>query len=243
MYLRLCLLRSRVRLIIYSAFAISLTLLATLPVALVPHGDRFLWTRASTAAQATQYWRNGSNAALEAMLFLLLFVAGDLGASVLGDNRARGTDSFLFARPKRRSYFVWQGWAAAILGLAITAAIAVVTCAVVLAAETGTFEPARLLGHAVLVLIAASVVLSASAALAAARLNANDAYQLAAGLLLVYFVAGFIRSTEFHEEARLVSTLHWVAADSISIALFAGLAAVCLILPMVAQFALARRDV
>lgn len=78
--------------------------------------------------------------------FFTSIASFSLGASGIGEEFRRGSLEFLLTRPRRRSYFVWTGWAVGVCELLIILSLAVLATIGTLFYLTGSVYTWRFLG-------------------------------------------------------------------------------------------------
>jgi len=187
MYFRICWLDKRYRLAAYLTLVTAITVLATLPAGLEFHEGRWVLMKITTYEQVLQIWQAGTDHTLKAMLFLLLFIAADLGALGLGDDSTRRSLDFLLTRPRSRSHFVWTAWLAGVTELVPLLVLPVLTSLAVLFSLTHSLLPREILRMSVPLFAIAAAMYTLVFALAAITQSPRNGYELAAFVIVLYW--------------------------------------------------------
>jgi hypothetical protein len=247
-----CWLRNRFRLVAYLVLGCALMLLATLPVTMKSVHGHWVWVHPATAADAMDVWRYGIEHVALVVIFLLLISAADLGSLGMAESATQKEYDFLLTRPRLRRHFVWTAWLAGFTQLCLLALIPLAVAVSTLYALTSYLFPHRLCLLSLGAFALSVLVFSGAFALSIATGSSRSGFELVCALLIIYYVVREVRWRlfifGFYAHINLSPTYASGAYDwllngqQVRYAILLIMLAAAAVLPFLAQFAFARKD-
>ena len=191
MFWKFTLFMQRRRMIAYAVLVAAITVLSTLPVTMLWKDEHWQFVHATDPRAIALFWQQATANVIAALTIVLVFCAGDLGVTALGDDAEQRSLEWVATRPRSRTGLAWAAWAASACNALLLVAVGTLVYTIVLLLSTSTVDFSSVV-HTIVALAALSLaMLSVAYFFSVGTGSARNGYLLALFILVFGAVARY----------------------------------------------------